>query len=61
MVAPGQTVSISVQPEEISLDVFGIVFHPDLIYGTPLAKKILEFGVFSLSRVKSISKSVKTT
>ena len=58
-VAPGQTVSISVQPEEISLDVFGIVFHPDLIYGTPLAKKILEFGFFNYSETESLHLSLK--
>lgn len=52
--APGQTVTMDIAPEEISLDVFGIVFHPDLIYGTTLAEAINQFNFFSYSELESL-------
>lgn len=35
--APGQTVQVDIIDEEQPVDVTGLIFHPDLIYGTPLA------------------------
>lgn len=57
--APGQTVVMDIAPEEISLDVFGIVFHPDLIYGTTLADSIQRYNFFSYSELESLHLSEK--
>ena len=35
-------------------DVVGLVFHPDLIYGTPLAEKIKTFSFFDYSEMESL-------
>lgn len=32
----------------------GLMFHPDLIYGTPLAKKISSFSFFDFSEMESL-------
>lgn len=45
--APNQVVSVEMTTEEISNEVFGIVFHPDLIRGTSLAKNISNYTFFS--------------
>lgn len=53
-IAPGQRVEMSLAPEEVSLDVLGIVFHPDLLFGTTLAQKIKDYSFFSYSEVESL-------
>lgn len=45
--APNQIVSVETTDEEINPSVYGIVFHPDLIRGTPLAKTIKDYTFFS--------------
>ncbi len=40
--------------EEIAPDVVGLMFHPDLIYGTPLAEKISSFSFFDFSEMESL-------
>lgn len=57
--SPGQVVAMNIAPDEISLDVFGIVFHPDLIYGTTLADTIDQFNFFSYSELESLHLSEK--
>ncbi|MCH5236029.1 MAG: hypothetical protein J1E16_12115 [Muribaculaceae bacterium] len=44
--APGQVVTLEEEKNELGPDVVGMIFHPDLIYGTPLASKIKEFEKF---------------
>ena len=45
--APNQVVKVEMTTEEISPEVYGIVFHPDLIRGTSLAKNIKNYTFFS--------------
>ena len=57
--APGQRVMLDDEKEELGPDVVGLMFHPDLIYGTPLASKIKEFEFFSFSQAESLHLSEK--
>lgn len=52
--SPGQTVDVEMKPGEISHDVIGILFHPDLIYGTPLGNKISTFGFFDYTQLEAV-------
>ena len=45
--APGQTVRVDMIEDEITPEVYGIVFHPDLIRGTSLAKSMKSYTFFS--------------
>lgn len=58
-IAPGQKVEMSLSPEQISLDVIGIIFHPDLLFGTTLAQKIKDFSFFNYSELESLHLSDK--
>ena len=58
-IAPGQTVTIDIAAEDISLDVIGIVFHPNLILHTTLARSIRHFSFFSYSELESLHLSDK--
>lgn len=40
--------------DEIAPDVVGLMFHPDLIYGTPLGEKISSFGFFNYSQMEAL-------
>lgn len=57
--SPGQSVVMDIAPDEVSLDVYGIVFHPDLIYGTTLADTIGRYNFFSYSELESLHLSDK--
>lgn len=52
--SPGQTVEVDMIPGNPVHDVLGLLFHPDLIFGTPLADKIHEFGFFDYSQMESL-------
>lgn len=45
--APGQTAGVDTIEDEIAPQVYGIVFHPDLIHGTALGKSIKNYTFFS--------------
>lgn len=45
--APGQTAGVDTIEDEIAPQVYGIVFHPDLIRGTALGKSIKNYTFFS--------------
>ena len=45
--APGQSVRVDMIEDEITPEVYGIVFHPDLIRGTFLAKSMKNYTFFS--------------
>ena len=57
--APGQVVTIDDKKQELGPEVAGLMFHPDLIYGTPLASKIKDFEFFGYSQTESLHLSEK--
>ncbi len=52
--SPGQVVDVEIKPADIVHDVTGLLFHPDLIYGTPLAEKIRSFSFFDYSSMEAL-------
>lgn len=52
--SPGQIIDVEMEEDELAPDVIGLMFHPDLIYGTPLAEKIPEFRFFDYSEMESL-------
>lgn len=45
--APGQTATVETIEDEVRPDAYGLLFHPDAIRGTQLAKTIRKFTYFS--------------
>lgn len=45
--APGQTIGVETLEDEVNPQVYGIIFHPDLIRGTSLGKTIKNYTFFS--------------
>ena len=58
-IAPGQRVIIDLATDDISLDAIGIVFHPDLFFGTTLSETIKQFSFFNYSELESLHLSEK--
>lgn len=56
--SPGQVVEIT-DEKETGPKVVGLMFHPDLLYGTPLAAKIGSFEYFGYSQTESLHLSEK--
>lgn len=52
--SPGQVIGVDTEKDEIAPDVIGLMFHPDLIYGTPLAQKIKSYSFFNYSQRESL-------
>lgn len=52
--APGQVIDVEMDKPEVAPDVVGLMFHPDLIYGTPLGSKINSFGFFGYSQMEAL-------
>lgn len=52
--APGQVVEIDKRATDIQPDVVGLIFHPDLIYGTPLGRQISQFDFFDYSQMEAL-------
>lgn len=52
--APGAEVDINYSDEELSPDVVGILFHPDLIFGTPLGDRIGKYDFFHYSQTEAL-------
>lgn len=52
--SPGQIIDVDSTGEPTAPDVVGLMFHPDLICGTPLASKIGDFGFFSYSQREAL-------
>lgn len=57
--SPGQIVSVEMIEDELAPDVIGLMFHPDLIYGTPLAGKIKNYGFFDYSQREALHLSAE--
>lgn len=52
--APGQVVEVEMAGEVFQPDVYGVLFHPDLIHGTPLAAKMQRYGFFSYAQSEAL-------
>lgn len=52
--SPGQVIDVDMEETVVAPDVLGLLFHPDLIYGTPLADKIKSFSFFDYSEMESL-------
>lgn len=52
--SPGQVIDVESNGEPLAPDVVGLMFHPDLICGTPLAEKIGKFGYFRYSQKEAL-------
>lgn len=57
--APGQSASVEMLEDEIQPQVFGIVFHPDLIRGTSLGKSIKNTRIFLMPLVRRCTRPNK--
>ncbi|CCX47282.1 uncharacterized protein BN813_00757 [Bacteroides sp. CAG:927] len=52
--SPGQIIGIDSENDEIRPDVVGVLFHPDLIYRTPLGDKISRYSFFDYSEREAL-------
>ena len=52
--APGQIVEVTTEIDEVKPNVYGLLFHPDLIRGTSLGQNIKKYGFFSYSSNESL-------
>lgn len=52
--SPGQLIGLETEVDEVAPDVIGLMFHPDLIYGTPLADKIKDYSFFEYSQREAL-------
>lgn len=52
--SPGQLVDVDLEVDEIAPDVVGLMFHPDLIFGTPLGEKITRYGFFEYGQREAL-------
>jgi len=52
--SPGQIIDVDMTDEVKSPDVVGIMFHPDITYGTPLAAKLKSYGFFDYSQREAL-------
>lgn len=52
--SPGRTVDVEMERDELAPDVTGLLFHPDLISGTPLGSRIGDFGFFDYSQTEAV-------
>lgn len=52
--SPGQIIDVDSTNEPMAPDVVGLMFHPDLICGMPLAAKIGSFGFFNYSQKEAL-------
>lgn len=52
--APGEIISVDTDVDETAPDVTGLMFHPDLLYGTSLADKISSYTFFDYSQREAV-------
>lgn len=52
--APGQLIGIENTDTTIPHDVYGLLFHPDIIHGTDLGKKINEYSFFDYAQNEAL-------
>lgn len=52
--APGQVVDLDMDDDVAMPSAVGVIFHPDLIFGTPLADKIADFSFFDYDQMEAL-------
>lgn len=52
--APGQVVEVEMIETKFNPDVYGLLFHPDLIRGTALGENIRHYGFFAYSSTEAL-------
>ncbi|MDE6438493.1 MAG: AraC family transcriptional regulator, partial [Muribaculaceae bacterium] len=52
--SPGQVVEVEMDHDIVGSDVIGLLFHPDLIYGTPLADKMPSYSFFDYTQNEAV-------
>lgn len=52
--APGQLIEVDTKKDESKPEVYGLIFHPDLIHGTALGQKISKYTFFSYSQSEAL-------
>ena len=52
--SPGQIIDVDTVGKPMAPDVVGLMFHPDLICGTPLASRIGSYGFFNYSQCEAV-------
>ncbi len=57
--SPGQLIGVDSETDEFAPDVIGLMFHPDLIYRTPLSYKIKDYSFFDYSQREALHLSVE--
>ncbi|HIW97029.1 MAG TPA: helix-turn-helix domain-containing protein [Candidatus Tidjanibacter gallistercoris] len=57
--APGQLVGVDSEQVELRPEVYGLLFHPDLIHGTALGRKMDRYTFFSYAQNEALHLSLK--
>lgn len=57
--APGQTAEITLTTDRVQMNVFGILFHPDLLRGTSLGRDIKKYTFFSYEANEALHTSAE--
>ncbi len=57
--SPGQLIRVEMEKDVLAPDVIGLMFHPDLIYKTPLGAKIKEYSFFDYSQREALHLSAE--
>lgn len=52
--APGHLIDVDMDRDVLAPDVVGLIFHPDIIYGTPLGDKIGKYSFFDYSQMEAL-------
>lgn len=55
--APGRTVEVRITDPKASRDVEGLIFHPDLILGTPLADRMADYDFLHYAQAEALHMS----
>lgn len=56
---PGQLIGVEMDKDELAPDVVGLLFHPDLIFGTPLASRMENYRFFDYSSREALHLSAE--
>ena len=52
--APGQLIGVDAEKDEIKKEVYGLIFHPDLIHGAALGQNISKYTYFSYEQNEAL-------